>query len=107
MVAKISRHLVGYLACLIVVAPYIGGAVYTRAAGLAEAHAEVIVWVLKKVDDAEYSLYIKHKLVEWYNLAQEPEGDAPSYCSQEERGKEVNEDGAEGWGGCECIRRDA
>ena len=52
-VAKISIHLVGYLslAGLIVVALYIGGAADTRAAGLAEAHAEVMVGVLKKVDD--------------------------------------------------------
>ena len=37
----------------------------TRAAGLAEAHAKVIIGVLKRVDDAEYSGYIKCKLVEW------------------------------------------
>ena len=45
--------MVGYLslAGLIVVALYIGGAADTRAAGLAEAHAEVMVGVLKKVDD--------------------------------------------------------
>ena len=54
-VAKISRHLVGYLACLIVVAPYIGGAANTLATGLAEAHSGVIVGVLKKVDNTEYS----------------------------------------------------
>ena len=48
-VAKISRHMVGYLACLIVVVSYIGGAANTRAEGLAEAHAEDIVRVLKKL----------------------------------------------------------
>ena len=57
-VAEFSRHLVGYLAGLIVVAPYIGRAAHTRAPGPAEANAEVIVGVLKKVDDAEYSGYI-------------------------------------------------
>ena len=50
--------MVGYLAGLIVVAPYIGRAAHTRAPGPAEANAEVIVGVLKKVDDAEYSGYI-------------------------------------------------
>ena len=94
-VAKISRHLVCYLAGLIGVALYIGGAADTRAAGLAEAHAEVIVGVLKKVDDAEYSWYIKRKLVEWYKLAPESYLHTPS---QEERGHEVDEDGGEGAG---------
>ena len=90
---------------MIVVAQYIGGAANTRSAGLAEAHAEVIIGVLKKVDDAEYSGYIKHKLVEWYNLAPKSDWHAPS---KEERGEEVDEDGGEGVeGGCKCIRQDA
>ena len=63
-VAKISRHLVGYLAGLIVVAQYTGGAADTCAAGLADAHAEVIVGVLKKVHNADYSWFIKRNLVE-------------------------------------------
>ena len=60
--------------------------------GFAEAHAEVIVcqWVLKKVDDTEYSGYIKRKLVEWYKLAQKSYRHA---YSQEERGEEVDEEG--------------
>ena len=52
-VAKISRLLVGYLAVLIVVAPYNGGAADTLAAGLAEPHTEVMVLVLKKTDDSQ------------------------------------------------------
>ena len=94
-VAKISSHLVGYLAGLIVVAPYIGGAADTLAAGLAEAHAEVIVGVLKKADDVQYSVYIKRKLVEWYDLAPKSDQHAPR---QEERGDEVHEDGVDGSG---------
>ena len=54
-----GRHLVSYLACPIVVAPYIGGVADIRAAGLAEAHAWVMVGVLKKADDAQYSEYIR------------------------------------------------
>ena len=92
-VAEIFRHLDGYLAGLIVVAPYIGGSADTRATGLAEAHAEVIVGVLKKADDAQYSEYIKRKLVEWYDLAPKSDRHAPR---QEERGDEVHEDGEEG-----------
>ena len=77
VVVKISGHLVGYLAGLIVVAQYSGWAADTRAASLAEAHAEVIVGVLKKVDDAQYSEYIKRKLVEWYDLAPKSDRHAP------------------------------
>ena len=40
-----------------------GGVADARATGIAEAHAEFIVGVLKKVDDAECSMYIKRKLV--------------------------------------------
>ena len=82
--------MVSYLACPIVVAPYIGGAADTLAAGLAEAHAEVIVGVLKKADDAQYSENMKCKLVEWYGLAPKSERHAPR---QEERGDEIHEDG--------------
>ena len=90
-IANISRNLVAYLACLIVVAPYLGlklgGPADSRAAGLAEAHAEVVLWVLKKVNDAEYYGYIKHKRVQWSDLF---------VASQKERCKEVDEDGGGG-----------
>ena len=42
-VPKISRNLVTYLAGLIVITPYIGGTADTRAAGLGEAHADVVL----------------------------------------------------------------
>ena len=59
-----------------------------------------VVGVLKKVDDAQYSWYIKRKLVEWYKLTRKSDRPDPS---QEERGKEVNEDGEEGQGGCADV----
>ena len=77
---------------MVVVAQYIGGSANSRVAGLAEAHAKVIVGVLKQVDEAECSGY-KRKLVEWYKLALKSDRHAPS---QEERGEEVDEDGGAG-----------
>ena len=50
---------------------------------------------MKKADDAQYSEYVKLKLVEWYGLAQKSDRHAPR---QEERGDEVDEDGEEGGG---------
>ena len=48
-VAKISKNLVAYLACLIVVTPYVAGWGDTRAAGLAEAHTDIVLKYLKLV----------------------------------------------------------
>ena len=63
---KISKNLVAYLAGLIVVTPYIGGTSNTSAAGLGEAHAEVVLKVLKfvTVTNAAYTDFLERKIVE-------------------------------------------
>ena len=40
-----------------------------RAAGLVEAHVDVVLKFLKLVSDAEYTAYLQRKLVEWYTAA--------------------------------------
>ena len=57
---------VAYLAGLIVVTPYAAGSSDTRAAGLAEAHADVVLKYPKLGFDADYTAYLQRKLVEWY-----------------------------------------
>ena len=68
---KISKNLVAYLAGLIVVTPYIGWTSNTSAAGLGEAHAEVVLKVLKfvTVTNAAYTDFLERKLVDWYAAA--------------------------------------
>ena len=50
--------------------PYLGGTAVPRddprAAGFAEAHADVVHKVLKLAQDSDYTGFLKHKLVEWY-----------------------------------------
>ena len=66
-----------------------GGTADPRAAGLAEAHAEVVLKVLKMAPGSEYTGFLKRKLVEWYQAAQKSDWHAPS---QEERGEEIDEE---------------
>ena len=54
-VPKISRNLVAYLACLIVNTPYVGRTADTSAGGLGEAHAEILLKVLKLATDEAYN----------------------------------------------------
>ena len=76
-VPKISRNLVAYLAGLIVVTQYIGWAADTRASGLGEAHADVVLKVLKLATDAAYTDFLQRKLVEWYAAAPTSDRHAP------------------------------
>ena len=50
-VPKISKNLVAYLAGLIVFTPYAAGSGDTRAAGLAKAHADIVLKYLKLVSE--------------------------------------------------------
>ena len=95
-VPKISKNLVAYLAGLFVVTPYAAGSGDTRAAGLAEAHADVVVKYLKLVSDADYTAYLQRKLVEWYAAAPKSDRRAPA---GEEANKEAP-DAGEGGRGC-------
>ena len=63
---KISKNLVAYLAGLIVVTLYIGGTSDTSATGLGEAHADVVLKVLKLVTDAAYTDFLERRLVKWF-----------------------------------------
>ena len=65
-VPKISKNLVADLAGLIVVNPYLGGTADSRAAGIGEAHADVVLQVLELATDSNYSYFLKRKIVEWY-----------------------------------------
>ena len=64
-VPKISRNLVAYLAGLIVVTPYIGKTANSCASGLGEAHADVVLEVLKLATDAAHTDFLQRKLVEY------------------------------------------
>ena len=67
-----------------------------------EAHAEVVLGVLKKVDDLAYTAFLERKPVEsleWYQAVPKSDRHVPS---QEERGEEVDEDGEAGKG-CESA----
>ena len=94
---KISRNLVAYLAGLIagliVVNPYISGTSDTRAAGLGEAHADVVLKVLMLETDAAYTDFLDRKLVEWYAASPKSESHAPVH---EDNDGEVSEAGGTG-----------
>ena len=85
-VPTISKNLVAYLACLIVVTPYFRGTANTRVAGLGETHADVVLQVLKLATDSAYTDFLKRKLVDWNQAAPKPDWHAPN---QEERGEVV------------------
>ena len=90
---KISRNLVACLASLIVVTPYIGGTSDTRAAGHGEAHADVVLKVLKLATDAAYTNFLERKLVEWYAATPKSDCHAPAH---EDYDGDVSEAGEEG-----------
>ena len=75
---KISRNFVAFLSGLIVVTPNIGGTSDTRAASLGEAHADVVLKVLKLATDAAYTDFLDRKLVEWYAAAPKSDRHAPA-----------------------------
>ena len=105
-VPTISKNLVAYLACLIVVTPYFRGTANTRVAGLGETHADVVLQVLKLATDSAYTDFLKRKLVDWNQAAPKPDWHAPN---QEERGEVVDGDGEGGegsssGGASECAR---
>ena len=54
-VPKISKNLAAYLTCLIVFTQYFGGTADLRAAGLGEAHTDVVLRVLKLATDSNYT----------------------------------------------------
>ena len=94
--------MVAYLACLLVVTQYFGWTTDPRAAGLGEAHAYVVLQVLKLVTNLNYTGtdFLKTKLVEWYQAALKSDRHAPS---QEERGEKVDEDGDAAEGGASAL----
>ena len=67
-------------ASLIVDTQYIGGAANPRrrAAGLGEAHANVVHQVLKLATGSNYTDFLKRKLVEWYQAALKPDQHVPN-----------------------------
>ena len=75
---KISKNLVAYLVGLIVVTQYFGGTANPRAAGLGEAHADVVLQVLKLATDLNYTDFLERKLVEWYQAEQKSDRHVPS-----------------------------
>ena len=98
---KISRNLVACLASLIVVTPYIGGTADTRAGGLGEAHADVVLMVMKLATDASYTNFLKCKFMEWYAAAPKSDSHAPVHEDNDEKVSEA------GRGGCGPSVRDA
>ena len=46
-----------------------GGTADPRAAGLAGARADVVLKILKMASDSDYTLFLKRKVVEWYQAA--------------------------------------
>ena len=75
---KISRNFAAFLSGLIVVTPKFGGTSDTRAASLGEAHADVVLKVLKLATDAAYTDFLDRKLVEWYAAAPKSDRHAPA-----------------------------
>ena len=84
-VPKVSRNLVTYLAGLIVVTPYIGGTADTCAGGLGEAHADIVLQVLKLATDEAYIDFLKRKLVELDAAA--PKSDLHAAAQEENDGE--------------------
>ena len=76
---KIFRNFVAFLSGLIVVTPTqnIGRTSDTRAANLGEAHADVVLKVLKLETNADYTDFLDRKLVEWYAAAPKSDRHAP------------------------------
>ena len=74
---KISRNFVANLAGLIVVTPNIGGTSDNRATSLGEAHADVVLKVLKLETHAAYTNFLDRKLVEWYATVPKSDRHAP------------------------------
>ena len=64
-VPKISKNLVAYIAGMLVTAQYAIGAGDTRAACLAEAHANAVLKYPNLVSDTDFTAFLKRKLVEW------------------------------------------
>ena len=95
--------MVAYLACLLVVTQYFGWTTDPRAAGLGEAHAYVVLQVLKLVTNLNYTGtdFLKTKLVEWYQAALKSDRHAPS---KEDRGEEVDGNGEGGRGVREGVQ---
>ena len=81
------------------VTQYIGGTADSRASGLGEAHADVVLKVLKLATDAAYTDFLQRKLVEWYAAAPTSDRHAPAH---EDDDGEVSEAGAEGEGEAGC-----
>ena len=59
------------------VTPNIGGTSDARAASLGEAHADVVLKVLKLKTEAAYTDFLDRKLVEWYATAPKSDRHAP------------------------------
>ena len=72
-----------------------GGTADPHAAGFAEAHAKIVLNVLKLAPDLDYPRFLKRKLVGWFQATPKSDRHAPS---QEERGEEVDEEGEAGRG---------
>ena len=74
----------------------------TSAAGLGEAHADVVLKVLKLATDAAYTDSFQRKLLEWYAAAPKSDRYAPAH---EDYDGEVSEAGKGGKGvRAECQR---
>ena len=96
---RISRNLVAYLACLIVVTLCISWTANTSARGLGKAHTDLDLKVLKLATDEAYIDFLQRKLVEWY--ADTPKSDCHAPGQEENDGK-VSEAGKEGEGEAGC-----
>ena len=76
----------------------------TRAGGLGEEHANIVLKVLKVVTDAAYTDFLKRKLVGWYATAPKSDHHAPV---QENDGEvsEAEDEGEGDAGGAESAGR--
>ena len=97
-VQKISKNLVAYITGMLLTAPYAIEAGDTRAAGLAEAHADAVLKYLNLVSNTDFTAFLKRKLVEWY--AAVPKNDsraAPVEEADEEAPGEGGRGGRNRW----------
>ena len=74
---RVAEDFHAYLAGLIVVNPSIGRTADTRASGLGEAHADVVLKVLKLATEAAYNAF-QRKVVEWYAATPTSDCHAPA-----------------------------
>ena len=89
---------------MLVTAQYAIGAGDTRAACLAEAHANAVLKYPNLVSDTDFTAFLKRKLVEWYAAAQKNDRRvAPGEEADEEAPMEGGEGGAEPVASTPCM----